>query len=62
MSTDLCFGVQKYLLPQTKILLNPISVAIDGIQTTTGNMPFVNALLSQHANVSDITKRPKLTE
>ncbi|MCX6147483.1 MAG: hypothetical protein NTW25_09590 [Candidatus Kapabacteria bacterium] len=31
-STNLCFGVPKYLQPQTKILLNPVSLAIDGIQ------------------------------
>jgi hypothetical protein len=61
-STNLCFGVPKYLQPQTKILLNPVSLAIDGIQTTTGDMPYVTASLSQTFTVSDISKMPKLSE
>jgi hypothetical protein len=61
-STNLCFGVPKYLQPQTKILLNPISLAIGGIQTTTGDMPYVTASMSQTFTVSDISKMPQLSE
>ncbi len=61
-STNLCFGVHKYLQPPIKILLNPVSLAIDGIQTTTGDMPYVTASMSQTFTVFDISKMPKLSE
>ncbi|MCX6145911.1 MAG: hypothetical protein NTW25_01485, partial [Candidatus Kapabacteria bacterium] len=61
-STNLCFGVHTYLQPLTKIILNPVSLAIDGIQTTTGDMPYVTASMSQTFTVSDISLMPKLSE